>query len=68
MIQSNKHVQNKRLRIDIDATRETLMTQEIHKVKWVNSTQQLADVLTKSGVNMLLLLNVLRKGTLSMQE
>ena len=67
-IQSNKYVQNKRLRIDIGPIKETLMKQEIHKIKWINSTQQLADVLTKSGANTSLLLNVLRKGTLSMQE
>ena len=67
-IQSNKNVQNKRLRIDIGAIKETLMKQEIHKIKWINSTQQLADVLTKSGVNTSLLMNVLRKGTLSTQE
>ena len=59
-IQSNKNVQNKRLRIDIGAIKETLMKQEIHKIKWINSTQQLADVLTKSGVNTSLLMNVLR--------
>ena len=68
MIQSNKYVQNKRLRIDISAIKKTLMKQEMHETKWINSTQQLADVLTKSGANTLLLLNLLRKGILSMQE
>ena len=67
-IQSNKFVQNERLRIDIDAIKEPLMKQEIHEIKWINSTQQLADILTKTGANTSLLLNVLRKGTLSMQK
>ena len=40
-IQSNKYVQSKRLRIDIDSIKETLMKQEIHEIKWINSTQQL---------------------------
>ena len=66
-IQSNKYVQNKRLRIDIGPIKETLMKQEIHKIKWINSTQQLADILIKSGANTSLL-NVLQTGTLSMQE
>ena len=44
------------------------MRQEIHEIKWTNLTQQLADVLTKLGTNMSLSLNVLRKGTLSMQD
>ena len=63
----NKYVQNKRLRIDIGAIKETFMKQEIHKIKWINSTQQLADVLIKSGANTSLL-NVLHTGTLSVQE
>ena len=63
-IQSNKYVLNKRLRINICTIKETLMKQEIHETKWINSTQQLADVLTKSGANTSLLLNVLCKGTL----
>ena len=67
-IRSNKYVQNKRLGIDIRAIKENLIKQEIHKIKWINSTQQLADVLTKSGANTSLLLNVLSKRTLSMQE
>ena len=56
------------MRIKIGATIETLMRQEIHEIKWTNSTQQLADVLTELGENTSLLLNVLRKGTLSMQD
>ena len=40
-IQSNKYVQSKRLRIDIDSIKETLMKQKIHEIKWINSTQQL---------------------------
>ena len=66
-INSNKYVQHKRLRSDISAIKETLLKQEIHEIKCINSTQQLADVLTKPGANTSLLLNVLRKGTLSMQ-
>ena len=68
-IQYSKYVQNKRLRIDIGAIKETLMKEEIHKIKLINSTQKLADALTKSGANTSLLYVIgIWKGRLLMQE
>ena len=56
-IKSSKYVQNKRLRIDIAAVKES-----------INTKQQLADPRTKSGANMKLLLNMIMKGSILVND
>ena len=62
-INSTKAAEEKRLRVDIAAIRESVERREIN-VEWIESSQQLADVLTKQGANNRNLLNVLRKSKL----
>ena len=64
-VHSTKRVNEKRLRIDLAALKE--LVQEGHvNLKWVKSDLQLADCLTKKGVNCLKLLHILQGGELSM--
>lgn len=49
-VHSTKNVSEKRLRIDLAILKEMINRQEL-KIKWIESKYQLADVLTKKGVN-----------------
>ena len=46
-IKSSKHVNEKRFHIDIGALEECISENQIQIVKWINSKEQLADVLAK---------------------
>ena len=59
---STKQVQEKRLRINIAEIRRMKDQMEISSIKWVDTRQQLADVLTKRGVDAQPLMDVLNKG------
>ena len=61
---STKAVQDKRLRIDIARMRQMLEVGEVTKVSWVDSSQQLADCLTKKTASSNVLLDVLKVGIL----
>ena len=61
-IRSTTSVDDKRLRRDISAIKQMLERGEVKTVHWVPGDQQLADVLTKRGVNGLKLLEVLHSG------
>ena len=63
-IHSTKCVEDRRLRPDIALLREKLANGEITDVKWVESSQQLADCLTKAGASSKQLLEVLSSGML----
>ena len=56
---STKAVQDKRLRVDIASLREMLERQELDQVCWIQSSDQLADCLTKKTASSESLLNVL---------
>ena len=60
---SVKNVAEKRLRIDIASIKE-LVTEEKLNVNWVETKYQLADGLTKKGVNPIKLTNVFQTGFL----
>ena len=60
---STKNIQDKRLKVDIAILRNMLSTGEITKVKWIKSSLQLSDCLTKSGASTALLLKTLKFGT-----
>ena len=53
----------KRLMVDLAALREAIERKEIH-IRWVSTTEQLADVLTKAGASKLKLMNVISTGRL----
>ena len=48
-IASATGVSNQRLRIDIAAVKEMVKREEIERIEWIGSKQQLADGLTKAG-------------------
>ena len=50
-LNSNKHVDDKRLRIDLAVLNEMIERKEIQSVRWVDTTHQLADCLTKKGAS-----------------
>ena len=50
-IKSSTGVSSKRLKIDIAAIRESIELGEIKEVQWIQGKNQVADVLTKSGVS-----------------
>ena len=52
-LKSSKYVNEKRLRIDIAALKEYVINKDINNIKWINSSEQLADILTKSTANSL---------------
>ena len=56
---STKAVQDKRLRVDIASLREMLERRELDQVCWIQSSDQLADCLTKKTASSEALLNTL---------
>ena len=50
-VHSSTNVEDKMLRISMAALRDLLQSRVIHSVSWVKSAHQLANVLTKKGVN-----------------
>ena len=61
-IYSSKIIEDKRLSVDISALKEKLNDEEISEVKWVESSKQVADCLTKSGASPERLINILKTG------
>ena len=62
-LKSSKYVLDRRLRIDISSLKE-LIDYEHMQICWVPTDEQLADVLTKTGVNADKLINTLVTGRL----
>ena len=62
-VYSTKNVSEKRLRIDIAVMKELVDENKLN-IKWVESKSQIADVLTKKGVNTSKILNALELGSL----
>ena len=56
-----KAVEEKQLRVDIVAVRESLKCKEII-VQWIDNKGQLADVFTKQGANSQVLIDVIKYG------
>ena len=59
---STKLVEDKRLRIDIAAIKESLQLQDVNRIKWVPGHLQLANSMTKQGASGFSLLKVLQSG------
>ena len=64
-VKSTTVVDDKRLRREIGAIKQMLERGEVKTVQWIPGSEQLADVLTKRGVNGLELLNVIQQGKFS---
>ena len=62
-VYSTKNIQDKRLKVDIAILRNMPSAGEITKVKWIKSSLQLSNCLTKSGASTALLLKTLKFGT-----
>lgn len=60
-VHSTKAVEEKRLRVDIAAVRESIKRKEI-TVQWIDNKSQLADVFTKQGANIQVLIDVIKCG------
>ena len=50
-LDSTKQIDNKRLRLDILVLKDMIRKGNISKISWVKADDQLADCLTKRGVN-----------------
>lgn len=61
-VHSTKSVSEKRLRIEVATIKQMIERNEIKSVSWVETDQQLADCLTKKGVNVNKLMNVIVNG------
>ena len=61
-LESTKQADNKRLRIDISAIKESILKNEIKSVKWCPRTSKLAKTLTKKGAQSNILLHTTQKG------
>ena len=66
-VRSTTTVGDKRLRRDISAIKQMLDVGEVKTVTWVKGDQQLADVLTKRGVNGNKLLHALHTGKIEQE-
>ena len=60
-VHSTKAVEEKHLRIDIAAVRESIKCKEI-TVQWIDNKMQLADVCTKQGASSQVLIDVIKCG------
>ena len=65
-IYSTKLVEDKRLRVEIAMMKENLSRREVHQVRLCSSADQLADCLTKKGVDGRKLLAILQQGQLKL--
>ena len=61
-LNSNKLVDDKRLRVDIAAIQESLQTNDIREIKWCPGNKQLANCMTKHGASGYELLTILQCG------
>lgn len=61
-LRSTSSVEDKRLRRDLSMIKQMIDRKEIQTVRWVDGKLQLADTLTKKGVNAHKLLSVLHTG------
>ena len=57
-----KYVKEKHLQTDIAALKKYISTNVIKNIKWIKSSDQLADILTKQSANLLPLINALNDG------
>ena len=64
---STKSVDDKRLRIDISSIKEFISNGEVNSVKWCAGSLQLADCMTKKGVRVDNLMEILRRGRLNLK-
>ena len=62
IVNTSKNIDNKRLKIDICTLRDHMLKKELSDMKWISTSDQLADSLTKDGVNTEKLINVLQNG------
>ena len=65
-VMTTTSVADKRLRREVGLVRELLKAKEVEKILWVPGKSQLADVMTKLGVDASNLLHVLRTGQLDL--
>ena len=59
-VYSSKTIEDKRMKVDICVLRDYIRSGQLSEIKWVDTEHQLADGLTKKGVNLSKLYNVLR--------
>lgn len=67
-LRSTASVEDKRLRRDLNIIKQMIDRKEVDAVEWVEGEFQLADALTKKGVNPIKLLSVVQTGRLPFKE
>ena len=65
-IKSNKPVNEKRLRFDVNSVKEAVQNHQIQSVQWIDTKRQLADMLTKQGSSCHGFYTVVMKGKLQL--
>ena len=63
---SSNTISDKRLRVEMSIVREMLEKKEM-ELAWVDTKEQLADVLTKKGASSQLLMKTLKEGCIEIQ-
>ena len=61
-IYSEKHVIERRLRIELNSLKELIQSGEISDINWVNTDKQIANVLTKNGASGQVILDTFERG------
>ena len=64
-LRSTSSVEDKRLRRDLSLIKQMIERKEVEAVQWVEGQYQLADSLTKKGVNPIKLLKVVQSGNIA---
>ena len=64
-LRSTSSVEDKRLRRDLSLIKKMIERKEVEAVQWVEGQYQLADSLTKKGVNPIKLLKVVQSGNIA---
>ena len=61
-IYSEKHVIERRLRIELNSLKELIQSGEISDINWVNTDKQIANVLTTNGASGQVILDTFERG------
>ena len=64
-IYSEKHVTERRLRIEINSFKQLIENKDIASINWIQTEKQIANVLTKNGASGQNILNSFSKGRIN---
>ena len=64
-IYSEKHVTERRLRIEINSFKQLIENKDIVSINWIKTEKQIANVLTKNGASGQTILDCFAKGSIN---